>query len=113
MTKKREINTTAEDTIAIPMSIRLPAKEAYLLHLYAEQMGTSSGKMLTSILEDALPSFEDGEYKITLRMPQVYAAMRNAKLLHGVNEEYLKDRILKRADPGGDQGRPPKARRID
>lgn len=113
MKRKDTLGTTTEDIIAVPMSIRLPAKEAYLLYLYSEQMGTSSGKMLSSILEDVFPSFENGDHKISLRMAQVYNALKNAKLLTSVNEQHLKDRLLKRTDPGGELGRPPKSRKID
>jgi hypothetical protein len=99
--------------VTVPVSVRLPAKVVCLLYLYAERMNTSMGKLLTSILEDTLPTFEKDsrDFKVTVRIPQVYRAMENAHLLSAVKIEELRERILKRTEPGGPMGRPPKGPR--
>lgn len=94
--------------LAIPISIRLPAKTAYLLYLYAEQMNTSAGKLLSSLLEDVLPAFESGKFEVKLRVPQVYKAMENADLLGSVDPKELKERIFQRYEGTGPRGRPNK-----
>jgi hypothetical protein len=77
-------------------------------------MNTSIGKLLTSILEDTLPTFEkdSSDFKVTVRIPQVYRAMENAHLLNAVKIDELRERVLKRTEPGGPMGRPPRLRRI-
>jgi hypothetical protein len=96
--------------LTVPVSLRLPAKLAYLLFLYAERMNTSAAKLVTSILQDTLPTFEKDskDFKVTVRIPQVYRAMENAQLLNPVKIEELRERVLKRTEPGGPMGRPPK-----
>ena len=112
--KTSEKNQTPVDDLdhdlTVPVSVRLPAKVAYLLYLYAERMNTSMGKLLTSILEDTLPTFEKDsrDFKVTVRIPQVYRAMEDAHLLNSVKTEELRERVLKRTEPGGLMGRPPK-----
>src|SRR5215469_18382082 len=102
--KKPSVFKANEDQVAVPVSVRLPAGVAYKLYLYAEQMGTSAGKMLTEILTDCFPAFDESKNEVTLRVPQVYKAMSTAKLLRGVSENDLAERILKRSEPGGDMG---------
>jgi hypothetical protein len=98
--------------LTVPVSVRLPAKVAYHLYLYAEQMNTSAAKLLTSILEDTLPTFEDdGSFDIKVRISQVYRAMANAHLTQSVNSQELRERVLSRAEPGGPMGRPRKIRK--
>jgi len=95
--------------LTVPVSVRLPAKLAYLLQLYTERMNTSSGKVVAAILEDALPAFSKrskDSWTVTLRMPQVYHAMESANLLQSVNTRDLKERILTRGE--GPKGRPRK-----
>jgi hypothetical protein len=41
--------------LTVPVSMRFPAKVAYLLYFYAERMNTSAAKLLTSILEEPCP----------------------------------------------------------
>src|SRR5262249_47691529 len=95
----------------IPVSVRLPAKIAYLLYLYSERMNTSAGKLLTSLLEDTLPAFTEAKkFEVTLRVPQVYQAMERANLLNSVNPEELKKGMLQRHDATGPRGRPRKVR---
>jgi len=111
-----KIQPAADDfdsELTVPVSVRLPAKVAYLLYFYAERMNTSAAKLLTSILEDTLPTFEKDskDFKVTVRIPQVYRAMENAQLLNSVKIEELRERVLKRTEPGGPMGRPPKGRR--
>lgn len=96
------------DDVAIPISLRLPAKTAHLLYLYSEEMSTSAGKLLSSLLEDILPAFESGKFEVKLRIPQVYKAMRHASLLRAVNPEELKQRLLQRYEGTGPRGRPKK-----
>ena len=96
----------------VPVSVRLPAKVAYHLYLYAEQMNTSAAKIVTSVLEDALPAFEHNHKNdVRIRISQVYKAMYEAQLIMGVNEDDLRDRVLKRTEPGGPIGRPKKVRK--
>jgi hypothetical protein len=112
----KTVKTTAErhpsfddlDPVAIPVSVRLPTKTAFLLYLYSEQMSTSAGKLLSSLLEDVLPAFESGNFEVKLRIPQVYKAMENADLLRSVDPEELKERMLQRYEGTGPRGRPKK-----
>jgi hypothetical protein len=100
-----------DPALAIPVSVRLSAKVALLLYLYAERMNTSAGKLLTSLLEDTLPAFTEGKkFEVTLRMPQVYEAMQRANLLKPVNAEDIKKRMLQRYEGTGPRGRPRKVR---
>ena len=112
---KEQQPETKDDQITIPLSVRLPAKVAYELYLYAERMNTSAGKMLGSLLQDVLPAFEHPptDYKVKVRMPQVYNAMKQADLLTAVNQRELEERILKRTEPGGQLGRPAKTRSVE
>jgi hypothetical protein len=97
--------------LGIPVSVRLPAKLALLLYLYAERMNTSAGKVLASLLEDTLPVFTDGEnFGVTLRLPQVYQAMQRVNLLKSVDPEELKKRMVQRYEGTGPRGRPRKVR---
>jgi hypothetical protein len=97
--------------LTVPVSVRLPAKVAYLLYFYAEQMNTSAAKLVTSILEDTLPTFkDDGSFDVKVRISQVYRAMLNAKIAQPVDIQELRERVLSRAEPGGPMGRPPKRR---
>lgn len=111
-TKHEELFTDGD--VAVPMSFRLPVKVATLLYKYATEMNTSSGKFLATLLEDALPAFEDGEPYITLRMVKVYQAMKGADLLRAVNTREIADRMLGRTDPNSEQqGRPAKKREVN
>ena len=108
--KEPEINDL-DLPLGIAVSVRLPAKIAYLLYFYAERMNTSPGKLLTSLLEDALPAFTEAKKSdVTLRVPQVYRAMQGADLLRSVNTEDLKKRMLQRYEGSGPRGRPRKVR---
>ena len=108
--KEPEINDL-DLPLGIPVSVRLPAKIAYLLYLYAERMNTSGAKLLASLLEDTLPAFTQGKkFEVTLRVPQVYQAMQHANLLNPVNAEELKERMLQRYEGTGPRGRPRKVR---
>ena len=103
--------TEIDPALTIPVSVRLPARVAFQLYLYAERMNTSAGKLLTSLLEDTLPAFKDGKkFEVTLRVPQVYQAMERASLLNSVNPEELKERMLQRYKATGPRGRPRKVR---
>lgn len=99
-----------DKSITVPISVRIPASTAYLMYLYAGRMNTSFGKIAAAILEDALPAFqnEKREYMVKMRIPQVYHAMQDANLLHVVNEQDLRERVIKRTEPGGEIGRPRK-----
>jgi hypothetical protein len=104
--------TEIDSALTIPVSVRLPARVAFELYLYAERMNTSAGKLLTSLLEDTLPAFKDGKkFEVTLRVPQVYQAMERASLLNSVNPEELKERMLQRYEATGPRGRPRKVRK--
>jgi hypothetical protein len=97
--------------LTVPVSVRLPAKVAYLLYFYAERMNTSAAKLLTSILEDTLPTFkDDASFDVKVRISQVYRAMVNANIAQPVNSQELRERVLSRTEPGGPIGRPPKRR---
>jgi hypothetical protein len=111
--KENQIGAADLDpALTIPISVRVPARVGFLLYLYAERMNTSSGKLLTSLLEDTLPAFKESKnFQVTLRVPQVYKAMENANLLQSVNVEDLKERVAKRAEAGGPMGRPRKVGR--
>jgi len=99
--KEPEINDL-DLPLGIAVSVRLPAKIAYLLYFYAERMNTSPGKLLTSLLEDALPAFTEAKKsEVTLRVPQVYRAMQGADLLRSVNTEDLKRQMLRRYQGSG------------
>jgi hypothetical protein len=100
-----------DPALTIPVSVRLPARVAFQLYLYAERMNTSAGKLLTSLLEDTLPAFTEGKkFEVTLRVPQVYQAMQRENLLKSVNPEELKERMLQRYEGTGPRGRPRKVR---
>ena len=108
--KQPEINDI-DPALTIPVSVRLPARVAFQLYLYAERMNTSAGKLLTSLLEDTLPAFKESKkFDVTLRVPQVYQAKQHANLLMSVNPEELKERMLQRAEGSGPRGRPRKVR---
>jgi len=100
------------DSPRVAVSLRLAPKEAYRLYLYAEQMQTSAGKLLGSLLEDVLPTFTEETNTVTLRTPQLYKAMKASSLLRSVNTRNLEDRILKGMESGGPIGRPRKARTL-
>ena len=110
-----KIQPAADDfdpELTVPVSVRLPAKVAYLLYFYAERMNTSAAKLLTSILEDTLPTFkDDASFDVKVRISQVYRAMVNANLAQLVNSQELRERVLSRTEPGGPMGRPPKRAR--
>jgi hypothetical protein len=93
-----------DPNLTVPISVRIPIKLAFQLQLYSERMNTSTGKLMTSLLEDILPAFSFSEYAVKLRAPQVYRAMENGSLLQSVNVRDLKERILKRGE--GPVGRP-------
>ncbi|MGA8657658.1 MAG: hypothetical protein WB586_16050 [Chthoniobacterales bacterium] len=98
-----------DPALTIPVSVRVPARVAFQLYLYAESMNTSAGKLLTSLLEDTLPAFKESRnFQVTLRVPQVYRAMEHANLLMAVNQQELKERMLQRAEGSGPRGRPRK-----
>ena len=108
--KEPEINDL-DLPLGIAVSVRLPAKTALRLYLYAERMNTSAGKLLTSLLEDTLPAFAEGKkFDVTLRVPQVYQAMQHANLLKSVDPEDIKKRMLQRYEGAGPRGRPRKVR---
>lgn len=104
---KRTVEDEMRDVdpnLTVPVSVRIPIRLAFQLQLYAERMNQSTGKIMTSILEDVLPAFNTGTAQVTLRVPQVYRAMENGSLLQSVNVRDLKERILKRGE--GAVGRP-------
>jgi hypothetical protein len=101
-----------ENTTTVPVSVRLPAGDAYKLYMYAEQMNTSPGKLLARLSDDIWPAFTGEDDTVTLRASKVYKRMRNVNLLKSVNAEALKDRVVKRTEPGGKIGRPPKLRSV-
>ncbi|MGA8658833.1 MAG: hypothetical protein WB586_22085 [Chthoniobacterales bacterium] len=108
--KQTEINDL-DPALTIPVSVRVPARVAFQLYLYAARMNTSAGKLLTSLLEDTLPAFKESKnFEVTVRVPQVYRAMEHANLLMSVNPEELKERMLQRAEGSGPMGRPRKVR---
>ena len=84
-----------ENTTTVPISVRLPAGDAYKLYLYAEQMNTSPVKLLARLLDDTWPAFTGEDDTVTLRASKVYKMMRNVNLLKSVNTEALKDRVVK------------------
>lgn len=96
----------------VPISLRVPVKIAYLITLYSERMNTSTGKFLSSVLEDVMPAFsnppKDGMVRI--RIPSVYQAMQHGDLLQNVRPEDVKSRILHRGE-GQPTGRPTKRRK--
>jgi len=52
---------------------------------------------MTSILEDVLPTFTEGQNNIRIRIAQAYVVMEGADLLQAVNSTDLKETLLKRA----------------
>ena len=86
----------------------MSARIIYLLSLYSERLNTSTAKVLTNILDDVLPAFEnppqDGMIKV--RIPKAYEALKQRDLLQAVNAEDLKRRLLARGTRK--QGRPRK-----
>ena len=97
-----------DPALTFPLSVRLSARQIYLLTLYAERMNTSTAKLLQSILDDVLPAFssqpKDGMVRI--RLPQVYKAMQDGDLLQAVNPQEIKRRLLNKGE--GELGRPKK-----
>jgi hypothetical protein len=79
-----------ENTTTVPVSVRLPAGDAYKLYLYAEQMNTSPGKLPARLLDDIWPAFAGEDDTVTLLASKVYERMRNVNLLRSVNAEALK-----------------------
>lgn len=93
-----------DPSLTVPVSVRVPVRLAFLLQLYSERMNQSTGKIMTSILEDVLPSFGTDKPTVTLRVPQVYRAMEAGSLLQSVNVRDLKERMLKRGEPKSKKG---------
>lgn len=87
-----------DPNLTVPVSVRVPVRLAFQLQLYSERMNQSTGKIMTSILEDVLPSFGTDKPTVTLRVPQVYRAMEAGSLLQSVNVRDLKERILRRGE---------------
>ena len=86
-----------DSSLTIPVSVRIPARLAYLLTLYSKQLNQSTGKIMTSILEDVLPAFTEGQSGVRIRIAQAYVVMDGADLLQAVNVADLKEALLKRA----------------
>lgn len=93
----------------VPISLRVPIRTAYLLTLYAERMNTSTGKFMSSILEDVMPLFSHPtkDFVVKVRLPAVYQAMSAGDLLQSINPTDVKRRVLKRGE-GQPIGRPRK-----
>lgn len=69
------------------------------LNYYAEQLNTSTGKELTSLLEDILPAFK-GEDERQLRLPKAYRVMKDADLLNPADKDQIKERFEKQRKNG-------------
>ena len=97
-----------DPAVTFPLSIRLPARQLYLLTLYSERMNTSTAKVISSILDDVLPTFSSPpkEGMVRIRLPQVYRATQDGDLLQSVNPQDVKRRILHKGE--GELGRPKK-----
>jgi hypothetical protein len=87
-----------DSSLTVPVSVRIPIKLAFQLQLYSERMNQSTGKIMTSILEDVLPAFSSDKPEVKVRVPQVYRAMEDGSLLQSVNVRDLKERMLKRGE---------------
>lgn len=90
-----------DPNLTVPVSVRVPVRLAFQLHLYAERMNQSTGKIMTSLLEDVLPAFSTDKPEVKLRVPQVYRAMEAGSLLQSVNVRDLKERMLRRCGATG------------
>jgi hypothetical protein len=93
---RRMLDPESGEEPSVPVSIRLPWSVAYLLNLYAQELNLSAGKVLTSILEDVIPAFEDKNYKEALRIPQVYHLMKEGNLLRFVDPYDFGERMERR-----------------
>ena len=94
--------------LTFPASARLPAEQILQLDIIAEQMDTSTGKVLSTILEDILPLFDPkNERASDLKIIQLYRAMRQIGILKSVNVEDKKRKLLGRG-PDRPRGRPKK-----
>jgi len=68
----RDVNPS----LTVPVSVRIPIRLAFQLQLYSERMNQSTGKLMTSILEDVLPAFSIDKPDVALRVPRVTVQWR-------------------------------------
>ena len=80
--------------LTVAVSVRLPLELAVELNYYTERMNTSTGKVLTSMLEDILPSFKGEEHQ--LRLAKAYMVMEKADLLYPADKDQIRERFEKR-----------------
>jgi hypothetical protein len=99
------------EQITIPISVRLPAEQAFWLYLYGAQMNKSPGRLLADILEEILP-FES-QKALELKVSKMYSYMKEQDFLRSVNEQDLQDKLFKRTVSGGKVGRPQKLRSLN
>jgi hypothetical protein len=97
-----------DKTLTFPLSARMSAQHILRLNILAAQMNTSTGKILTAILDDVLPLFDkEDEATVAPKLVKLYHAMRDAGLLKAVNTEDEKRKLLARGE-GQPRGRPRK-----
>jgi hypothetical protein len=97
-----------DKTLTFPLSARMSAQHILRLNILAAEMNTSTGKILTAILDDILPLFDkDEETSVSPKLVKLYRAMREADLLQTVNTEDEKRKLLARGE-GQPRGRPRK-----
>jgi hypothetical protein len=90
-----------------PLSARLSAQHILRLNILAAQMNTSTGKILTGLLEDFWPALDAGRENMSVRLVKLHKALKSSGMLQAVNIEDEKRKILNRGE-GQPRGRPRK-----
>src|SRR6516164_6919025 len=96
-----------DGTLSFPLSARLSAQHILRLNILAAQMNTSTGKILTGILDDFWPALDSGKEMMPIRVSKLYKMMKGSDMLQAVNVEEEKAKILSRGE-GNPRGRPRK-----
>ena len=98
---------TIDANLTFPLSARLSAQHILRLNILAAQMNTSTGKILTGLLEDFWPALDAGKEQMPVRLSKLYKALKSSDMLQPVNIEDEKRKILNRGE-GRPRGRPRK-----
>ena len=96
-----------DKNLTFPLSARLSAQHILRLNILAAQMGTSTGKILTGILDDFWPALDSGKEMMPIRVSKLYKMMKGSDMLQAVSVEEEKAKILSRGE-GNPRGRPRK-----
>jgi len=76
-----------DGTLSFPLSARLSAQHILRLNILAAQMNTSTGKILTGLLEDFWPALDAGRENMPVRLVKLHKALKSSGMLQAVNIE--------------------------